>query len=249
MSHRGPRILGAAFLVLLALLSSDTRAAGPVDVLLDPHAGSAEKFDAVTAALRIWDRLHALLYSSIAAGQPQSPQVLQALNLDGARVCEQMAQILRNLKTPRSAALQTVAYTGLHGPEIRPALEPLLGDADGAVRLAAVEPLERKDVIARMRVPAILRDLRSDDIDRRMIAARLLDELGVEPKEITAALHRAVDRRDMPAREGLIAALESAHATRRNTLDVLHQTADQQTDLTPRAYARAALREVAAAAN
>jgi hypothetical protein len=189
---------------------------------------------------------HALLYLCIATGKPQSFNVLQALNLDTTEACKQMAQILRNVKTSRAAALKTLSFTGLHGPEIRPALEPLLEDPDEALRLAAATLLDRKDVLARMRVPELLRDLRSDVIDRRMIAARRLDDLGVEPKEITGALLRAVDRRDMPAREGLIAALEAAHASHKPTLEVLQRTADAS-DPAPRAYARAALREIAAA--
>jgi hypothetical protein len=96
-----------------------------------------------------------------------------------------------------------------------------------------------------MRIPPLLKEPRNADVTRRMIAARRLDDLGVEPKEITAALLRAVDRRDMPAREGLINALESAHIKRRKTLEMLDQTAAQQDDLTLRAYARAALREIA----
>jgi hypothetical protein len=53
----------------------------------------------------------------------------------------------------------------------------------------------------------------------------------------------------MPAREGLLAALESAHAKRQKTLEILNATAAQLADPASRAFARAALREIAAAAN
>jgi hypothetical protein len=190
---------------------------------------------------------HLVLFGTITLGKPQSAEVIKRLNVDPAIIIPRIAQLLKIEQSPvRQAALNVLKVTGLQGDEIGAALDPLLEDHNDDVRIAAATLLDRKDVLARMRVPAILRDLRSDTIDRRMIAARQLDDLGIEPKEITAALRRAVDRRDMPAREGLIAALEAAHTSHQKTLDILQRTADKA-DAAPRAYARAALREIAAA--
>jgi hypothetical protein len=191
---------------------------------------------------------YAMLDATITSGTALSGNVLKLLNLDATKACNHIAPLLRiQQPTVRLAAVAALKMTGLKGTLIKPALEPLLDDPSDAVRLAAAEFLDRKEVIARIQVPSLLRELRSDNIERRMIAARQLDALGVEPKEITAALLRAVDRRDMPAREGLVAALEIAHAQRKTTLEMLAQAAGQEANSTSRVYARAALREVLAA--
>jgi hypothetical protein len=226
-------------------------AAGVATRLLgDAHEPLSERIatliDAAADPARI-DR-YAVLDATITSGTALSANVLKLLNLDATKACNHVAPLLRiQQPTVRLAAVAALKVTGLKGSLIRPALEPLLDDANDAVRLAAAEFLDRKEVIARIQVPSLLRELRSDNIERRMIAARQLDELGVEPKEITAALLRAVDRRDMPAREGLVAALEIAHAQRKTTLEMLAQAAGQEANSTSRVYARAALREVLAA--
>ncbi|MDB5320279.1 MAG: hypothetical protein JWN40_1910 [Phycisphaerales bacterium] len=209
----------------------------------EPLRDNAAALIGVTDPTRV-DR-YAVLNGIIMLGNSPSPRVLKLLNIDPDVITPRLVQWLKSQQSPvRQAALNVLKITRLQGGQIRPALEPLLEDPDDNIRAAAATLLDRKDVLARMRVPAILRDLRSDIIDRRMIAARQLDDLGIEPKEVTAALRRAVDRRDMPAREGLIAALEAAHASHQKTLEVLQRMADES-DAAPRAYARAALREIA----
>jgi hypothetical protein len=101
----------------------------------------------------------------------------------------------------------------------------------------------------RARIPAILKDLRNDGPTRRMTAANQLESLGVEPKEITAALIRAVKQGDMPAREGLLRAIDRAYTGHANSLDTLRKLATDpdQHDPVTRAYARAALRAVSTA--
>jgi hypothetical protein len=69
-----------------------------------------------------------------------------------------------------------------------------------------------------------------------------LHEAKVVPAEITAPLMRAVDRRDMAAREGLVLAVERCVATGRPADEVLKAFAD---DREADAYARAGLRELA----
>lgn len=201
----------------------------------------------LAAAGTAWVDRNAVLYACVAQGVALRPEILQALDPDPAIVNRDMAQLLRNLGGVRVAALRTLEHVGLHGSDARLALEPLLEDEDETVRTTAATLLNRADVLARERVPAILKELRSDDIARRIIAARELDELGVQPQIVTAALRRAVESRDMPAREGLIAAVERAYASRVDTLAVLSDTAKAGADATSRAYARAALREIGGA--
>jgi hypothetical protein len=103
-----------------------------------------------------------------------------------------------------------------------------------------------------MRLSALLKDLRGNSPTLRLTAARQLDELGIEPKALTAALVRAIERRDMPVREGLLLALERAHASGHDALEMLKLLADTDDAADnaagpTRAYARAALREIASA--
>jgi hypothetical protein len=189
---------------------------------------------------------HAAVVAGIQSGKPLSPATLKLLDLNPGIINPQLMPLLAAKEARvRLAACGVLKVTGLAGDGVGPAAEALLTDPDDDVCIAAAELLGRSDILTWMRIPPLLKELRNADVTRRMIAARRLDDLGVEPKEITAALLRAVDRRDMPAREGLINALESAHIKRRKTLEMLDQTAAQQDDLTLRAYARAALREIA----
>ena len=191
---------------------------------------------------------HAILKETIRAGVSQSPQVLARLALDPKIINWQIVPLLENKDVRvRFATCSVLKVTGPTGDGVRPALEALLTDLDDSVCYAAAELLGRTDILTRLQIPPLLKELRNDELIRRMIAARKLDDLGVEPKEITAALRRAVDRRDMAAREGLIAALESGYAKRKATMEMLDQTAAQQSDAASRAYARAALQEIAAA--
>jgi hypothetical protein len=189
-----------------------------------------------------------LFAAAVAADHLPPPQAVEVLHLDPAVVCRALAPFVARTGDPQQAiALRTLKLVGLGGPEIRPALSPLLEDANADVRLFAAELLDRPDVVARLRMPALLRDLRSDDLARRTNAAHQLDALGVEPKEITTTLLRAVLSGNMPVREGLTLALERAAAEHQNALDTLKQlAAPDNPDPAPRAYARAALREVIA---
>jgi hypothetical protein len=124
----------------------------------------------------------------------------------------------------------------------------MLTNPDDAVRYAAAELLGRADVMKQMRLSALLKDLRGNSPTLRLTAARQLDELSVEPKALTAALVRAIERRDMPVREGILLALERAYASGHDALETLKLLADtDDADGPTRAYARAALREVASA--
>ena len=188
---------------------------------------------------------HAIILSHVAAGKVFDEEVLRILAPDPATLCREMPQYLKNRSTPvRLAACRALQVTSLAGPDIRPALEPLLDDPDDNVRYAAAAALDRKDILARAAIPDLLAGLRDDSPTRRILAARQLDELAVEPKELTTALIRAVDDRNMPARQGLILALDRAYTSRQNALDVLKMLAASDADQTTRLYARAALREL-----
>ena len=188
---------------------------------------------------------HAIILAHVAAGKIFDDDVLRALAPDPKTLCPQIVQYLKNQPTPvRLAACRALQVTGLAGPDIRPALQPLLNDPDDNLRYAAAAVLDRKDILARAAIPDLLAGLRDDSPTRRTLAARQLDELAVEPKQLTAALIRAVDTRNMPARQGIILALDRAYASRQNTLDVLKTLAANDPDPTTRLYARAALREL-----
>jgi hypothetical protein len=131
----------------------------------------------------------------------------------------------------------------------RAAATDLLTDASGEVRLAAAALLGDERSLALAALPQWLAELRGADPERRALAARRLDGAAVAAPELTGALVRAVDRRDMAARQGLIAAVEQSVASGRPFREVLDATAAARDgDPAARAYARAALRELAAAA-
>jgi hypothetical protein len=199
-------------------------------------------------------RYHPLRFveQSIANGYPVGPDTLEAMELDLTSVCDTLAAIFKSPDTipiAHVAAAQTVRSIGLHGDAIRGLANSLLEDEDEDVRYIAGELFNRPDIMNRARVPALLKDLRNDSPTRRMTAANQLESLGVEPKEITTALIRAVKQGDMAAREGLLRAIDRAYAARANSLDTLRKLATEpdQHDPTTRAYARAALRAVSAA--
>jgi hypothetical protein len=116
-------------------------------------------------------------------------------------------------------------------------------DADPAVRQFAATLLGDDRAQALARVPDWIADCRADSPTLRETAARQLHESGLFPAPLTAALLRAVANRDMPAREGLLRALEQAHAAQSDPLANLQQAAAAD-DSTTRAYAKAALRDL-----
>jgi hypothetical protein len=190
-----------------------------------------------------FDRLE-ILGRAVAAGYILSPDVLARLALSPKAVCVQMARLLEKQETPVVlAALQTVKAIGVEGDEIQAALARLLNDPNDHMRYSAAELLGRKDILAQAALPGLLVDLKDASPNTRAIAARQLDELKVAPPQITSALVRAVDRRDLVVRQGLVNALESAYVSRGNALDALKATAGGS-DPALGPYARAALREV-----
>jgi hypothetical protein len=191
-----------------------------------------------------------VVQACIDTGLPLARDTLESMELDLTTVCDKLATILQSPNTipiARVAATQTLKLIGLHGNAIWNLANSLLYDDDEEVRYVAGELFNRQDIMNRARIPAILRDLRNDSLTRRMTAANQLESLGVEPKEITAALIRAVQQGDMPAREGLLRAIDRAYTARANSLDTLKKLAADPDEHDPksRAYARAALRAVA----
>jgi HEAT repeat protein len=170
---------------------------------------------------------------------------LSALRLDPPATCNRMVPHLKDtVAARRHAALRVLKATGLVGAEIRPIVESLLDDSDDAIRYAAADVLGRTDILARAAIPGLLVELGDDDPAVRAGAAQRLDALGIEPREITAALVRATQERNMPVRHGLVLAMKRAYASRQNSLEVLRRLAGDDQDPTTRAYCRAALREL-----
>jgi hypothetical protein len=95
-----------------------------------------------------------------------------------------------------------------------------------------------------VRVVDLLDDLRADSATLRETAARQVESLGTFSPEVTGALRRAVAKRDMAAREGLVRAIERAAATGRPAIDELRATASAAVESTSRTMARAGLHEV-----
>ena len=237
----------AQLLTALAISPDDARNEAVRLLCVEDQSLRERAAGLIAADVTRFDR-YAVLQATIREGITQSRPVLERLDLDPKIVNPQIAQLLETTDVRvRVAACAVLKVTGPTGDGVHRALETLLTDTDDAVCFTAAELLGRNDIMLRMQVPQLLKELRNDQLIRRMVAARRLDELGVEPKEITTALRRAVDGRDMLVREGLIAALESAYAKRKTTLEMLDQAATQQSDATSGAYARAALREIAAA--
>jgi len=186
------------------------------------------------------------MVASIKAGRPISPQVIKAFNPDPESFSRQLLESLRGVDSATCrVAIKALLVTGIKGDAASDALNLLLRNPDNEIRHGAANLLNTPQAIARARVPDLLSDLRSNELITRQRAARQLDELNIEPKEITSALIRAVEAGNFAAREGLLAALDTANSTGKNPLDLLNQVAkaDDAND-TPRAYARAALREV-----
>ncbi|HEY7117028.1 MAG TPA: HEAT repeat domain-containing protein [Tepidisphaeraceae bacterium] len=152
----------------------------------------------------------------------------------------------RQLQAATRAVMRaTCAYV----PAIRPIVERLCRNPDPDIRRTAADALGTQEARALAAVANVLADLRSNDPLTRSAAARRLESLGVEPPELTAALVRAVDARDLASREGLILALERSYfdagdADAGDAVATLRTLAATDADPTQRAYARAALRQL-----
>jgi hypothetical protein len=144
-------------------------------------------------------------------------------------------------------ALNALAVTGYAGHDVEAGLDRLLRNKEPTVRHAAARVLgtDRANVIAR--IPELIVALRSEQMVVRSNAARELHVLHADEPSVTQALVAAVERGDLLVREGLALALERAYQDKSRAFDVLKDLAQSATDPTTRAYAKAALREIAAA--
>jgi len=185
------------------------------------------------------------LVASIKDKHPLAPEVTKALKLDAETASRQLIEILNTGDIPtRQAALQTLEITGIKGEPIRAALTPLIRNSDPDIRHRSAQLLNTPEALARAKVPDLLNDIHSGEMSQRQLAARLLDEMNVEPKAITSALVRATESGDYAARQGLLAALYTANATSENPVEILKQTAAAENPSADRAFSRAALREI-----
>jgi len=185
------------------------------------------------------------IFKSIKAGKPISPAVLKLLKPDSESLT---TLLLESAKAGSSAVVRSTALalvvTGIQGDAAKSELERLLRDRDADVRRSAALLLDTPQAHARVRVPDLLERIKSGSVGDRQVAARQLNELAIEPATVTAALVHAVDTGDFAARQGLVAALESANFSNQDPLEVLKQIAGETESSTARAYARAALRQL-----
>jgi HEAT repeat protein len=127
-------------------------------------------------------------------------------------------------------------------PEVAASWRKLLNDPDERVRTFAAQAIGTKDALVEARLVTLLQDLRSTDPHIRFRAATELSDMTAVDRQITAALLRAVNERDMPAREGLLLAIERAGASQKSPAEELTIAAANDPDPVRRAYAKAALR-------
>jgi hypothetical protein len=139
--------------------------------------------------------------------------------------------------------LASLAITGVDDP-IKEKLAALVRHEAESIRLAAAELLGQDDLLATARLPGLVADLRSDSPTRRQLAARQLESLKAEDPRVTAALVRAVENRDMVAREGLILGIERAWKEQKKTMDILSIIAKDKTPGGDGVRARKALAEI-----
>jgi hypothetical protein len=143
------------------------------------------------------------------------------------------------------AALELLRTTGAPTTAgARAALESLLDHPGERLRIVAAEVLGDPATLARVRQVGWLRDLRSDTLSTRLLAARQLEESGVVDKAFCAVLARAIEQRNMPVREGLTLALERSARSQQAPITALRAIAEDKRDAASQAYARAALRYV-----
>jgi hypothetical protein len=234
-----------------AIADRNLGAAQAADALaLDPSdRGSAERVklaaQILAAADPALDAPAAALDSIIAQGVTPAPFVIGALDLSPTTVRRTALPHLAAPRTDvRAAALAVLRSTDPADPATRRALTVHLKNRFEDVRLAAAEMLGDPRSMNLARLPGWLADLRADSGDRRALAARQLETSGLLPPDLSAALVRAVDRRDLAAREGLLLAVERVTAKPGPARDALQSLAAAEADPATRAYARAALREL-----
>jgi hypothetical protein len=188
-----------------------------------------------------------ILLASIRKTKAFPPPVIKALKVDVETLSRGAVEYLAADDVPaRRAALETLNATGIKGGAIRAALTPLIRNADPQIRHSAAQLLNTPEALSRAKVPDFLNEIRANSLSARQLAARQLDELGVEPKEVTYALVRAVESGDYAARQGLLTALDDANARTQNPLDLLNKTAASDKPSAARAFARAAMHEIEA---
>jgi hypothetical protein len=147
----------------------------------------------------------------------------------------------------RDASLVVLKMIGVQATDVRAALQAMLRMPEEDVRFRVAELLGDEESRRLAHMPAILRDLRSDEPAVRLQAAKRGQTLAIADARITAALMKAVEDRNMPVREGIVLALERSHQSGASAMDALKQFAQPTTEPAIRAYAKAALREIEAA--
>lgn len=186
------------------------------------------------------------IVNTIRKGKTVDAEVIKAFAPDPVLLGRKLLPALQSsVLEVRAAAVMALAGTGIKEDAVRDLVKPMLRSANRDIRLAAGQAINTDEAIGRARVPDLIADARSNSLSTRSLAVRQLDELGIEPRPLTAALIAATQSGDFAARQGLLDALESANASSADWLNVLTQTAtDKNADATARAYARAALHAV-----
>ncbi len=126
------------------------------------------------------------------------------------------------------------------------AIADALNDADASVRQCAMDVRWRPDIESAEKTCLLITALRDPSPRIRRKAAFALQERNADSDEIMMALTRAVDEGNFIVREALADALARAQERKTTTLLILKETADHGQTPAERAYARAALKQVAA---
>jgi hypothetical protein len=145
---------------------------------------------------------------------------------------------------PRTAAMAVIRVVPWYAPGSMAVISQLWRERDARVRADVANALGTPEARAMATMADVLADLRAPDPMTRSAAARRLESLDVAPPELTEALIRAVDARDLASREGLLIGIERAYFESADAITILRTLAASEGDPARRAYARAALREV-----
>jgi len=193
-----------------------------------------------------------LAVNMFAGGNPAALEYLPLVTRPAA--ASPPPELLTALKAEGDPALRRRAARVLHAmgvrsPAVNAAWATAINDPDEQVRNLAAAAIGTPVAADWARLNTLLRDLRDPDPGARLRAAHQVAESHLVEPDVAAALLRACRNRDMPAREGLLLAIEHARAALEPTADALQRAADQSADPTARAFARAALRELATAAD
>lgn len=172
--------------------------------------------------------------------------LIRAMRMVSVKPIEIGAKLIPILRSgtaaSRRTAAQVAAAVGYDVEGLEAALWAIVRSLDVQGSRDAAAALDTEEAKQLARLSELFEDLRAMSKNRRIVAAKQLDELGVYPKAITGALVKAAEEGNLVVREGIVAGLEEAFVSGREvkvTLDELARRGDVRG-----VYARAALAAV-----